>query len=1024
MFLSSLLPYHEDPHKLHVGCLAPRSYFIPFDVSQKDVSGEDMYLSRETSSRFKLMSGEWEFRFFPSVTEVPDFLNAENPCPDRIEVPRSWQTCLGKGYDKPQYVNVQYPFPVNPPFVPDEDPCGLYRKTFELSEKDLEGKKARLVFEGVDSCFYLWINRHFAGYSQVSHCTSEFDLTEWVRPGTNELFVLVLKWCDGSYLECQDKFRLSGIFRDVYWLFRDEACIEDVYLRPTFDPDTGKGRVKAELTLSGQSPVSFECLDADGKTVASGKTIDGSVDFTVDRVCGWSDEIPYLYTLKLSMNEECIRIPFGFRDIKVLDRVIYINGQKVKVTGVNHHDSDPLLGAATPLWHIQRDLRMIKSFNCNMIRTSHYPSDPRLPGLCDMLGIYLCDEADIETHGLAPVGIWDMLTDSPEWTEAYLDRAKRLMERDKNHCSVVMWSVGNESGIGQNHRAMADYFHSRMPGCLVHSEDGSRRAHKREKPERREDTNCPYVDVDSRMYPSVRELEEEYFARDDYDHPVFLCEYSHAMGNGPGDIADYYRCMRAHDEFFGGCIWEWTDHSVATDQTPGHDPRYVYGGDFGDYPNDGNFCVDGLVYPDRRPHYGLREYKQIIKPYAFELTKKEGRHLTLSLTSRRLFKSLSDLTFTWTLEENGVITARGSFRNDLAPGSCCEIGIDLGHEPDPSRYAFLNIRGEYVQDNLFARQGDEVGTDQFPVIEGPVCKRTSKPSFSLSMETVEDDFLIHSDADYRISKLTGCLTSIRQEGQELLSNPCVPNIWRAPTDNDRYIKSQWMKAGYHRTLLKCLSVDIQENTQSGISVRADFCLAANALRPALTGSFVYTFTGEGGVRILLEGHKPEDNPDLPRFGIMMGLVPGHEELSYFGRGDAESYQDKRHASRMGVFEIAVRDHFEHYVRPQENMAHADTRWVRVTDEEGSGLLVLSTQNSFSFNCSHFTPDDLTRTGHDYELIPRDETILCLDEKQSGIGSNSCGPALDPRYKLSQPDRSFEIRLLPYWKTDGDPFNLL
>ena len=1012
---------YEDPSILHIGCLDPRSYFIPFDVSQTSVQPTDMYINREKSERLKLLSGNWDFAYFKTLDDLPCFLDDRFEYPEKIDVPRSWQTYLDRDYDKPQYVNVLYPFPVDPPFVPDCNPCGLYHRSFEVSKEDAEDRVARLVFEGVDSCFYLWINDRYVGYSQVSHCTSEFDITPYLVTGANTITVAVLKWCDGSYLEDQDKFRLSGIFRDVYLLWRDRVHIEDVYLAPSLDPKSLTGTFKAFVTLNLPGWFAYTLEDPEGRVIGQGESENSSIQIECPCVRPWSDEIPVLYALRLICGKEQIVIPFGFRSICVKDRIIYINGQKVKVKGVNHHDSDPILGSATPLWHIERDLKLIKYHNCNMIRTSHYPSDPRLPGLCDMLGIYLCDEADLETHGMSPVGQWDKLTDSPEWTEAYVDRARRLMERDKNHPCVVMWSVGNESGIGRNHEKMADYFHTRMPGCLVHAEDESRRAHSHEPVENRALTNCPYIDIDSRMYPSVHELESEYFERNDYDHPVFLCEFSHAMGNGPGDIADYWACMRRHDEFFGGCIWEFTDHSVATDQTPGHDPKYVYGGDFGDFPNDGNFCVDGLVFPDRRPHYGFMEYKQVVKPFRAELTGKGQKQVRLRLENIRYFKSLSDMTFEWVLERNGIAVESGTFETNAGPQRSEEIIVSFNNQIDETSFNYLTVRAKYKEATPFARAGDEFGFEQFELSLG---KADRKAAFgSVRLEDTSDIAYTVScgDATYLVDRTTGCICSVRKDGTELLTAPITPNIWRAPTDNDRNIKNEWRRAGYDRTKIKCYSCEVTEASDTSLIVSSVMSLGADALVPCVRLTVLYHFEGDGSVKIDIQAQKAEQLPPLPRFGIMVCLDEALDSVSYFGRGPAESYQDKRHASSIGLYTTDTVSNFEHYVRPQENMAHAETRWVTVRRPGGPGLAALVSGEPFSFNCSRFSPMTLTRTPHDYELVPEQRTVLCLDEKHAGIGSNSCGPALDPKYRLSETERNFSIVLKPFTKDLTDPF---
>ncbi|MBR6411020.1 MAG: DUF4981 domain-containing protein [Clostridia bacterium] len=1018
------LSYHKDLKTLHTGCEKPRAYFIPFDRSQTGVRPEDMYTSRESSSRFRLLSGSWDFAFFPRPEAVPDFLNDRYSFTETIDVPRSWQTYTEREYDKPQYTNVVYPFPVNPPEIPAENPCGLYHRTFYLREDELANRSGLLNFEGVDSCFYLWINGQFAGYSQVSHCTSEFNVTDYLQVGANSIHVLVLKWCEGSYLEDQDKFRLSGIFRDVYLLLRDRSFIRDLEIRPTFDSDKGTGSLLLRWWGDEALTPDYTVYGPEGQSLCDGRFNAQDCRLTFPSVQSWSDEMPVLYSVEIRCGQEKIHIPFGFRSVEVKDRIIRINGQKEKVKGVNHHDSHPILGSATPLDHIRKDLFLIKAHNCNMIRTSHYPPDPRLPGLCDMLGIYLCDEADLETHGMAIVGQWDLQTDSPEWTESYLDRAERLMERDKNHPCVILWSVGNESGIGLNHRLMSEYYHRRMPGSLVHAEDESRRFHQRIRdPEAtRADWNCPYVDVDSRMYPSVEELERDYFGRDDYDHPIFLCEYSHAMGNGPGDLQAYWDCIRAHDEFFGGCVWEWTDHSVALGPDPIHNPRYTYGGDFNDHPNDGNFCVDGLVFPDRRPHFGLKEYKQVVKPYGLELEAVLSEGIQLRIKNRQYFSDLSSIRFLWALEINGEAVQNGTFALNTLPQSEETVSVPARIPDDPKAFVYLTVQAVYGNNLPFARAGDEIGFDQVALREPDSHQQIIPGPGQLRMEETESLIRIRDgETEYAVSKQTGLLSGIRFEGYSLLSSPLTPNVWRAPTDNDRNIRKDWETAGYRDCSTDLVSVTIQSVSDSQIRILSELNLNGQA-GPVLELRMTYSIICGRGIQIDMTGQRDPSKPFLPRFGILTGLSSELELLTYFGRGPAESYVDKRHASRAGLFHTTVSDHFEHYVRPQENMAHCDTSWLSLTNLNAFGLFVFRKGDRFSFNCSHFTPKALTETPHDYELVPDKTTWLCVDKAQSGVGSNSCGPKLSEAYQLRDAEYTLSFRLLPARAADVNAFD--
>ncbi len=1012
--------YHQDPGILHVGCVKPHAYFIPF--SNPDAPAHADVLHRAASDRFVSLCGAWSFRYFSSIDEVDDFTAADYDMSgaDKMQVPRSWQTMLGRGYDTPNYVNVMYPFPVDEPYTPRKNPCALYERKITVGEEMLQ-KDVRLHFEGVDSCFYLYINDRFVGYSQVSHMTSEFAVTDYLQKGVNSIKVLVLKWCDGSYLEDQDKFRHSGIFREVYLLLRDPVHVEDIYLHPAVDETLTSATLSVELELTGEIDLSYTLTAPDGKQVASGQAQGQSIafDVLVNEVTLWSDETPALYTLMLHCGGEYIPMSVGFKSLVVKDAVVYTNGKKVKLKGVNRHDSHPILGAATPLDHMIEDLMIMKRHNVNAIRTSHYPNDPRFTGLCDIYGFYVIDEADIETHGLAIVGDWSRLTESEEWKAAFLDRAERMMERDKNRVCVVMWSVGNESGVGRNHAAMSEYFHRRMPGCLVHSEDATRHVAgkiKSEDPSERAQSTCDYTDVDSRMYPAPEEI-EYYLNRAENPKPFYLCEYSHAMGNGPGCLQEYWDQIYANDRFWGGCVWEFIDHSVATGDNIYADPHYTYGGDFGDYPHDGCFCVDGLVYPDRRPHMGLLEYKQVIKPFRLESwNPKDGSFV---LTSLRKFNDLSDLDFSYRLEKDGKVVKEGRL---VAPAQACEstVTYETGCTVPDGASGCYTFTIEAVQNaaTAWAPALYSVGKVQ---IEKEIY--TSHPMGGGSVYYTEERNAITvttENGEVTIDKTTGLIVSMIDRGEELLSSPVTPTIWRAPTDNDRNIRVRWEEKNYNRCVVRCYDCKVSEVRQDAIVVTATLSLGAAVHEPFLRMRVNYTVYARDGVVLDFDVTVSEKAIELPRFGVEFTMPEGAERLEYFGRGPEESYIDKRRASTLGHYKTRVSDHFEHYVRPQENMAHADTRWMFVSQLYGHGLgAVRCGEAPFSFNCAHYSSMQLTETAHDYQLQPLADTVVNIDYRHAGIGSNSCGPKLFEKYRLDEKAFRFTFRLLPALVNDTD-----
>jgi len=1020
---------HQDPKILHVGCEKPRAYFVPFEDDAKALS--DM---RGKSAYFTSLCGDWDFFYYDSLNDLEDFTLPEFPreAMDKMPVPRSWQTKLDRGYDTPNYTNVRYPFTFDPPFVPDDNPCGLYMRDFNIPANVLKNKRVFINFEGVDSCFYLFVNGNFVAYSQVSHMTSEIDLTDYLTAGKNTVAAVVLKWCDGSYLEDQDKFRFSGIFREVYLLYRDPVCIKDIDVRTALSEDFTTATAKVELLTSGALEATWRLETPDGCTVASGScTADGKGSFalTVKDPSLWSDETPELYRLFIAAGSEHICLFVGFRDFRVVNRVMLINGKKVKARGVNRHDSHPYLGSTTPLDHMIADLMLLKRHNVNTIRTSHYPNDPRFVGLCDKYGFYVVDEADLETHGTSQNGNWDLFTDSEDWTDAYLDRMERMYERDKNHACVLLWSVGNESGSGRNHRAMSDYIKSRDPRNMVHAEDISRRLIDGYKPlgiERKygAEMQCDWVDVDSRMYPRLAQIVQEYATNKHLKNPLYLCEYSHAMGNGPGDLKQYWDLIYKYDWFFGGCVWEMLDHSVATGDNIYADPHFVYGGDFGDYPHDSNFCVDGLVSPLREPHTGMKEYKNVIKPV--KLSYEDGK---LRVKNLRCFKSLSDLDLYWKLERNGRTVAEGRFLAlNVAPGKSRTYALPHFNAALTGEWCALTVSLRQNASTVWAESGYEIGFEQFELSEKKTAAKVQDSISAMatvtSMTDADSIVITTNETVYTVDKVHGLIASINDRGTELLTTPIDLTVWRAPTDNDRRIRRKWEPAELQNAVTKCYGCEIEEQSDKYVRVRAKLSLGGKIYRPILHTDAIYTFFAEGGVSLDFDVTVRDfsDFDMLPRFGVELQLPEGFERLRFFGRGPGASYIDLRHSSALGLYETTVTKHFEHYVRPQENMAHTDTKWMFVSNLEGHGLMALMTEKDFSFNCSHFTSKMLTETRHDYELKPLAETVLNLDYRHNGIGSDSCGTGLDPAFRLSEKAFHFGIRLLPALVNDICPFD--
>lgn len=1000
--------YHEDPKALHIGCEKPRAYFIPYQCENSAKAG-----NRGRSRFFKSLCGEWNFKFYKSFRDVPEVTGADFSTDgfDKLAVPMNWQMMTERGYDAPNYTNINYPIPFDPPYVPADNPCGLYVRDFVISS-EMAGKRVYLNFEGVDSAFYVWVNDIFVGYSQVSHMTSEFDVTDVVKFGkANTVKVLVLKWSDGTYLEDQDMWRMSGIFREVYLLFRDPVHVSDIFVKCSLNDSFTSADFSAQLSLSGKAEVEWSFVCPCGEVVASGKeTLDknGLIAIpTIEQPKLWSDETPELYTLVLKCGEEIIRVRTGARRIEVKDKVIYINGKKVKAKGVNRHDSHHLLGHATPLEHIKRDLMIMKAHNINMIRTSHYPNDPRFYDMCDEYGFYICDECDIETHGAKP---WSRFSDDPEWQEAYLDRAERMVERDKNHPSIIFWSLGNESSFGCNQVAMYAWIKSRDNSRLIHYEGAQ--SHYTDGKER-----LDISDLESYMYPTV-EMCVEHIENPETVRPLFLCEYSHAMGNGPGDLKRYWDCIEAHDEFFGGCVWEFTDHSVAVGDKYGN-PSFTYGGDFGDFPNDINFCVDGLVYPDRRIHTGLLELKQVLMPFFVRETA-DGR---IAVKSRRFFKNCDDISIVWEEKINGKTVLSGTIPAiGLEPGEEREYALFDGYTAKGGETATLDVSFRQNRPTALADAGYEVGFAQF-VHESAVTPHSCGRAALYPVVTTESDGAIAvsvGETEYTFCKKCGMISSVVDNGEALIVSPIVPEIWRAPADNDRNIKNDWICLGFDRAALRCYSCTLEKADESAAVIRSEISLGAASLEKVLTATFTYTVSTSGAVKIDMDVAPKSKDISLPRFALRLTMPEGSEQMAYFGYGPHESYIDKHLASKLGEYHSTVTENYEPYVFPQENSSHWGCRWADVHTVAGHGLLFTSNE-PFSWNASHFSPEQLTRIAHHHELTREPETTVLIACREAGLGSNSCGPGLDPAYRVECEPFKCSVTIKPILEAEVEPY---
>ena len=974
----------QNPKFLQKGREDARAYFIPYATLEEAFKGE-----REKSSRYNSLNGTWDFKYYDAYYEMEENINFT----ETIEVPSNWQMY---GYDKPCYTNVNYPYPVDLPFVPDENPCGVYRKFFNIDS--LEEEKY-IVFEGVNSCFYLYINGKEIGYSQGTHYTSEFYISPYLKTGKNEIIVKVLKWCDGSYLEDQDFFRLSGIFRDVYILDRSKCHIKDIKTKVTLNSLT------VDIKINGQNKEDFIASLYDKEKLIDKKVISTkSVTFDVENANLWNAENPYLYTLVLSGGGEFIPQSIGFRTVAVSEKgELLINGKSIKLKGVNHHDTHPQKGHVLNLDDIKKDLYLMKQLNINCVRTAHYPPAPQFIELCDKIGMYIVDEADLECHGMTTKDTmceyeaFDLSwpTDHPDWEEAMLERAIRMVERDKNFSSVIMWSMGNECGYGKHFESMCKWTKQQDPSRLVHYE----RATMVQNPK------C--IEVESGMYYSTKGLEAE--GERDSKRPFFLCEYAHAMGNGPGGLADYWETFEKYPRLIGGCIWEWADHVVEKDN------KYLYGGDFDELTHDHNFCVDGLVMADRSLKAGSLYTKAVHQPlYATFIS---DNPIKISIKNKFDFATFADYDFLWTIEIDGDIVKSGKFESNIMPLETEEI--EILNSLDNSCYmgAYLNLSMRRKKSCEWAEQGYEIA---FIQIELPVNKiEKQKEDFEeIKWNVLEDKLYLkivdEKENGYVFHKIKGNLCGILKNGKNMLEKQAEFSVWRAPTDNERHMKNKWGLfedniSGWNLNYLtsKCYSIDWKENNNN-IEIIVDGSSAGISRSPIARYKVIYKIYKDGTLEINLKVNINKDERAiwLPRVGFEFKVAYNMENIEYFGMGPYENYIDLHNHSYMGKFKSTATEEYVPYVKPQENGNHTKVKYLKVEDNQANSICFWA-DKEMECQVLHYTKEELTNKKHYYEL-KEDGTNIRIDYKSSGIGSASCGPQLDEKYRMNEKDIDFKF----------------
>ena len=1006
--------YYEDLSVLHENTMPARAYFIPASKRM-----DNLVEHREESDRMQLLNGTWKFQYFNSIYDVqePFFekdYDTENF--DEIQVPSVWQMA---GYDTHQYTNIRYPFPFDPPYVPQDIPCGAYAHTF-VYHKDENAPKAFLNFEGVDSCFYVWINGSYVGYSQVSHMTSEFDITDLLQDGENSIAVLVMKWCDGSYLEDQDKFRMSGIFRDVYILKRPEQAISDYHIKTKIEDMLAK--IELDVKFYSPANVKISIEDKNGAVVAVGSIAEeGTAVLEIANPELWNTENLYLYQLILETENEVIVDHIALRKIEIKDQVIYLNGQKIKFRGVNRHDSDPVTGFTISVEQITTDLTLMKQHNFNAIRSSHYPNAPFFYEMCDKYGFMVIDEADIEAHG--PFMLYreedtdynrfkrwnEKIADDPAWEAAIVDRVKLMVERDKNRFCIVMWSMGNESAYGCNFEKALAWTKKFDPDRITQYESARYRNYD-------ETYDYSNLDVYSRMYPALSEIQE--YLDKDGSKPFLLVEYCHSMGNGPGDFEDYFQLIQDNDKMCGGFVWEWCDHAIAHGTAENGKKIYAYGGDHGEEIHDGNFCMDGLVYPDRTVHTGLLEYKNVYRPARVVSYDKESGELVLH--NYMDFDDLKDyVKISYELTQDGLVISKGKLAEvSVAPHSEGKISLNI-NVPENGK-CYLKLIYQLKKEMPLLEKDHILGFDEIEVSQKDAkCqlaeKWLEKTSADSELQVNENDTQIHikgREFAYTIDRRTALFTEMKFAGREYLNHPMELNIWRAPTDNDMYIKSEWKKAHYDKAYTRAYTTEVVQG-KHGVKITSHASVVAETVQKILDVTITWKIEAAGKIDADIAVTKDDEFPDLPRFGVRMFLDKKLSAVRYFGMGPQESYCDKHQAASHGLYRADVGDLHEDYIRPQENGSHYDCEYVELNNSRYG--IVAFAEKAFSFNASYYTQEELEKKTHNYELIESDSVVFCVDYALNGIGSNSCGPVALDQYRFDDVLFRFQFTLIPYVK---------
>ncbi len=1047
LFANAGVPPWESPELLGLNRLPARSTCLPFPDAESALTYD-----AANSPWCRSLNGLWRFKFFTRPADIPAFVVEPTLPPAskdwiQMPVPGNW-TLHPDVADQPHYTNVVMPFPHEPPHVPAANPTGVYRRTFRLPAT-WRRRRTVLHFGGVERHFHVYLNGREIGIGKISRLPNEFDLTPHLVRGDNTLTVVVMKWSDTSFIEDQDQWWMAGIFRDVFLYSTAPNHLADVFVRGDLEDNHATGRFAAVVKVQFASPhpepgwtISAKVYKPNGKPLRPrpwARRIEVGNDGHIwprlearfdERVAApllWSAETPHLYRAVVTLHDPsgkpievtCVR--FGFRRVEIQDQQLLVNGRAVLIKGVNRHDHDDTRGKTISRELMLRDIARLKEYNFNAVRTSHYPNDPLWYDLCDEHGLYVVDEADVESHDFV-----HQICRDPRYAPAFLDRAIRLVERDKNHPCIIMWSLGNESGCGPNHAAMAAWIRAADPSRLLHYEG----AITRDQSLGLDWTDNPEItDVICPMYPTHAALAEWATTNSD-PRPVILCEYSHAMGNSNGCLQEYFELFHQHRCLQGGFIWEWVDHGF---KRTGPDGEYywIYGGDFGETPHDKNFCADGLVWPDRRPHPAMEEFKHLAQP--IKVVPQNLRRGRIVIENRHDFIDLGNFVGTWSVEINGQPVATGRLpRLCTSPGAKESVALKLPRLPklQSGQFATLNIRWTTRRAAGLVPAGHQVAHDQFllPARSGARRSPLGPPATTeLAFARTADHFVARAGAnEWEFEQATGRLVDWRHRDRELIAQGPLLNLWRGPTDNDgirdkpqaRKALYRWLNAGFDRLKFKCRRCEVVSANADRVTLVVEQHIIGRRRNQPITTIEHYTMQATGRLDYELRLHVHPRLPDLPRVGITLSLPAGFENLQWLGRGPHENYWDRKTGAPLSRYHSTVTGQYVPYIMPQEHGNKTDVCWLSL-DNETLGLLALG-RPQFEGSASHFTGHDLFAARHTIDLTPRAETILNLDLHQRGLGTASCGPDTLDRYRLDATDYRFQFALAPYDPTTEDP----